>query len=385
MIDKVMRGSVRMLAEQGWDGVKFDSCSQFHNLTRWAELINQTGRPVLIENCHQGAFTPGIRQWQAYTKNASSGGYAHFLGMFYGMGSVTPLSNISLADCRSHCDALKSDCGGFTFASREAAPAALITACYVMKNARVNRMDMSNANYCTGTSSPSDCPFNMYRVSGDISGSYGSMLANLAYTLPFLGEGGVHPPYPQEPTPRSRPGGWAYPDMLEVGNLANATEDRSHFSAWAIMSSPLILSFNLTDKARMDRAWPIISNKRVVAVNQRWVGSPGRRLTDSPDGWQAWAKPMGGATYAVLLLGTGKQEARASLPLANISATVFKPGHAVCARDLYEGKALPPLAPGAPLEVAALAVHDSAMYCVWPSDAQGKCDEDSPAAKDCPN
>ena len=39
MIDKVMRGSVRMLAEQGWDGVKFDSCSQFHNLTRWAECV----------------------------------------------------------------------------------------------------------------------------------------------------------------------------------------------------------------------------------------------------------------------------------------------------------------------------------------------------------
>ena len=57
---------------------------------------------------------------------------------------------------------------------------------------------------------------------------------------------------------------------VEVGNLANATEDRSHFSAWAIISSPLILSFNLTDPLRMDRAWPIISNRRVLAVNQRW-------------------------------------------------------------------------------------------------------------------
>ena len=59
-----MRGSVKMLADQGWDGVKFDSCSMFHNLTKWAELINATGRPVLIENCHQGAYTPGMQQWQ---------------------------------------------------------------------------------------------------------------------------------------------------------------------------------------------------------------------------------------------------------------------------------------------------------------------------------
>ena len=55
----MMRGSVKMLADQGWDGVKFDSCSQMRNLSKWAELINETGRPVLIENCFQGGFTPG--------------------------------------------------------------------------------------------------------------------------------------------------------------------------------------------------------------------------------------------------------------------------------------------------------------------------------------
>ena len=61
----------------------------FHNLTKWADLINQTGRPMLIENCHQGAYTPGIGQWQGYAKNKTSGGYFHFLGMFFGMGVYT--------------------------------------------------------------------------------------------------------------------------------------------------------------------------------------------------------------------------------------------------------------------------------------------------------
>jgi len=97
---------VRMLAEQKWDGVKFDSCSMFHNLTRWAELINATGRPVLIENCHQGAYTPGIGQWQGYLKNGTD--YSHFLGMFFGMEGATALHNASFADCRSRCDALEA-------------------------------------------------------------------------------------------------------------------------------------------------------------------------------------------------------------------------------------------------------------------------------------
>lgn len=212
MAEKVMRGSVRMLAEQGWDGVKFDSCSQMHNLTRWAELINATGRPVLIENCHQGAYTPGMRQWQGYLKNGSS--YAHFLGMFFSMASATPLPKISFDACRARCDALDAGCGGFCFEGDEPVPTSLIGTCFLQEKASPNHMDMSNSNECRGDTSPSDCPYNFYRVSGDISASWRSMLANLEYTLPFLGEGGVHLPYPQTPIVRSRPGGWAYPVRL---------------------------------------------------------------------------------------------------------------------------------------------------------------------------
>jgi hypothetical protein len=167
MADKVMRGSIKMLADQGWDGVKFDSCSMFHNLTKWAALINETNRPVLIENCFQGAYTPGMRQWQGYIKNTSAAlsaaptSYSHYLGMFFGMESATPLFNISFADCKAHCDELKTGCGGFTFESDQPEPSALIRTCYVKEKAQKNRMDMSNA-HCTGDKDPSDCPFNLY-------------------------------------------------------------------------------------------------------------------------------------------------------------------------------------------------------------------------------
>jgi alpha-galactosidase len=234
MVDKVMRGSVRMLYEQEWDGVKLDSCSQFHNLTRWAELINATGRPMLIENCHQGAYTPGMRQWQGYQKVAN-GSYSHFLGMFFGMQTATVLPNTTFADCRAHCDGLQAGCGGFAFESAEVPhttasapplatrpgapppPRPRLRQCYAMgATPTPNHMDMSNSNQCTGAAAPSDCPFNLYRVSGDISPSFGSVLANMERALPFLGQGhgNVHLPYPQGPTVRSLPGGFAYPDML---------------------------------------------------------------------------------------------------------------------------------------------------------------------------
>ena len=131
--------------------------------------------------------------------------------------------------------------------------------------------------------------------------------------------------------------------MLEVGRLKNYSESRTHFSAWAVMSSPLILSFDLrVDKVRaltacllslracrcvllsreavlrwqvMDAMWPIISNRDVLAVNQRWAGHPGTRLgyTGAVNGnvgnsSQVWAKPLGNTSFAVLFMSTGPGE-----------------------------------------------------------------------------
>ena len=39
--------------------MKLDGCGQFRNLTWWYELINATGKPILIENCHWGQTVPG--------------------------------------------------------------------------------------------------------------------------------------------------------------------------------------------------------------------------------------------------------------------------------------------------------------------------------------
>lgn len=77
-------------------------------------------------------------------------------------------------------------------------------------------------------------------------------------------------PYLDLKNPISRPGCWAYPDQLEVGNFGGPkafNESRSHFGAWCVVSSPLMLGFNVTDKALLDSVWPIISNKEGESVN----------------------------------------------------------------------------------------------------------------------
>lgn len=173
---------------------------------------------------------------------------------------------------------------------------------------------------------PSSCPFHMYRSSTDIAPCWGSILANLQTVVP-LAEGGL-----------SYPGCWAYPDMLEVMQtnaqgrmpLLTTTESRSHFGLWAIVSSPLILGFDLTNATLVDAAWPFITNKEVIAINQVWNGFPGSIFYSSPDntsyapcGWwlpncsfpsvQYLYKPQPNNKMAVLLMNNADSDRNLTL------------------------------------------------------------------------
>ena len=63
--------------------------------------------------------------------------------------------------------------------------------------------------------------------------------------------------------------------LRQVGQLQSSVEDRSHFGAWCITSSPLILGYDMAKDAITDRVWHIITNEAAIAVNQDWAGSPG--------------------------------------------------------------------------------------------------------------
>ena len=124
------------------------------------------------------------------------------------------------------------------------------------------------------------CPMNFFRSSTDIRPTFGSVLINLrttsAYNDPKL----------------TGPGCWSYPDMLEVG-VTNSqhpnfptlsfVEARTHFSAWCIVSSPLVLGNDLRDQDKMDEIWPIISNREAIAVNQAWAGDSGTLIKQSDE------------------------------------------------------------------------------------------------------
>jgi len=141
----------------------------------------------------------------------------------------------------------------------------------------------------------------------------------------------------------TRPGCWAYADMLEVGvtespfiesRKRNYTlspeENRQHFGAWIIISSPIVLSHDLTDEAKADEVWPLIANPELIAVNQAWYQTAGGVFKNSkdtglkgvevPNHFRKWTagnvrfprwtylyKPLGPDKVAVLLMNMGEE------------------------------------------------------------------------------
>ena len=117
-----------------------------------------------------------------------------------------------------------------------------------------------------------------WRISLDINLSWNSVLFNLdknAYLAAFCSQGHYNDM-----------------DMLEVGRGLTAEEDKSHFSMWCIMSSPLVLGNDMTSISKTTKS--ILTNDEVIAVNQDTTGLQAKIITDNAKGLQVWAKPLNG-------------------------------------------------------------------------------------------
>ena len=44
-----------------FDGTKVDGCGPSQNITRWTELLNATGRPILLEDCLTKRYTRQLK------------------------------------------------------------------------------------------------------------------------------------------------------------------------------------------------------------------------------------------------------------------------------------------------------------------------------------
>ncbi|GEP50927.1 hypothetical protein FNO01nite_15990 [Flavobacterium noncentrifugens] len=97
----------------------------------------------------------------------------------------------------------------------------------------------------------------------------------------------------------SGPDHWNDFDMLEVGDGMTDTEDKTHFSLWSMLSSPLIAGNDLRKMSPETKQ--ILTNKELIAINQDKLGiqafqySPEKNL-------DVWVKPLSDGNWAIAFI-----------------------------------------------------------------------------------
>lgn len=102
----------------------------------------------------------------------------------------------------------------------------------------------------------------------------------------------------------SGPDHWNDFDMMEVGNEMNDTEDKSHFSIWCLMASPLITGNDYRKMSKETLA--ILTNKQLIAINQDALGIQGFKYT-TIDEVDVWVKPLSDGNWSVAFLNRSEK------------------------------------------------------------------------------
>jgi len=110
--EAMYRSDVAALTVFGFDAIKLDGCSKQLDLDLWSRLLNGTGRPVMIENCHWGSTVPN-ETWCPWNFFRTSGDVRASYGSVVGNLLTTvqwAQKSLSKPGCWSYPDMLEVGC-----------------------------------------------------------------------------------------------------------------------------------------------------------------------------------------------------------------------------------------------------------------------------------
>jgi hypothetical protein len=163
-----------------------------------------------------------------------------------------------------------------------------------------------------------------WRVSGDIANTFKSVMSIVDQNAELWRYSG--------------PGHVNDMDMLQVGRGMSFEEDKSHFTMWCMMNSPLMAGNDLTKVS--NETLSILMNKDMIAVNQDPLVYQARRIHDYGD-LEVWAKPMISTIsgqVVVALLNRSQEEQYIGVDISTIG---IDPSHGYTMKDLWSKKKFP--------------------------------------------
>lgn len=124
-------------------------------------------------------------------------------------------------------------------------------------------------------------------------------------------------------------------DMLQVGRGMSYEEDKSHFTMWCMMQSPLLLGNDLTKMSK--QTLEIVTNEDIIALDQSPFVYQARRVVDYGE-QEVWARPLVSTMsgeVAVALLNRSTETKTISFKPESVGINVSK-GYTI--KDLWTKK-----------------------------------------------
>lgn len=122
-------------------------------------------------------------------------------------------------------------------------------------------------------------------------------------------------------------------DMLQVGRGMSYEEDKTHFTLWCMLNSPLLAGNDLRNMSQ--QTIDILTNTEIIALNQDPLAYQARKLVDKGK-TEVWAKPLGsvdGGVVAIALLNRSGKTKTIALELKTVG---IDPSAPFTLRDLWK-------------------------------------------------
>ena len=141
-----------------------------------------------------------------------------------------------------------------------------------------------------------------WRISGDIRENFSSILKIIDLNVDLY--------------PYASPGHYNDMDMLQVGRGMSYEEDKTHFSMWCMLNSPLLAGNDLRKMSA--QTIEILTNKELIAINQDIAYVQARRLFKE-NNIEVWVKQLkGNKQKAIAILNRGNAETAFTVPWEKI-------------------------------------------------------------------
>lgn len=127
-------------------------------------------------------------------------------------------------------------------------------------------------------------------------------------------------------------------DMLQVGRGMSYEEDKTHFSMWCMMSSPLLAGNDLTDMS--EETIEILTNEELIAINQDPLVYQARRLEDHGD-LELWARPLESTMSGKVAVALLNRSEKAQTMQLDLKKVAIKPSEGYIIRDCWTHETSP--------------------------------------------